>query len=252
MRFLLVALIFVFAACGSSNSNAPGENAAAGGDISPADLQIELSEVSGTCLNLEKYFQMVRSLPATVSARKLTKDIGIRITGNNLPRNFRMRLAAGNFQMLDATMADIPDFIDVKQEACSKVFLNTDGHREVYNIARAKPDSLTLENEWSGQWTITWKAVNKVQMDVISNVGDLLCDPNSKARLQTVTEITWGNSDIFTQTISADTISADYLEMVVEATGYPASLYSENKTLVVDRLKELQAWPVRAGFLQCY
>jgi hypothetical protein len=262
MRSLMIALIFLLmTGCQGSSSgsaeNTPGAFDGNGnGDNNPqpppASLKIDLPEITGTCLNLEKYFQRLRTLPTSVSARKLTKDMSFRATGNNIPRNFLLRLAAGNFQMADVTLAEIPDFVEVKQEACAKATMKIEGRDEVYKIIRAKPDSLTLENEWSNQITITWKAVNRLQFESISTVGDFLCDPNSRGRLQTVTEITWGNPDIFTESIPEGTVDRDYLRLVVEATAYPATIYSETNALVANRLKELHSWPVRADLLQCY
>ncbi len=268
MRSLMIAsllMCFFLAACqGSSGSGSDNGSAAQGGGGDgdngnngsgpkpPPNMRIDLPEVTGTCLNLEKYFQRIRGLPTTVSARKITKDMEFRVTGNNIPRNFLLRLAAGNFQMADATLADIPEIVEVKQEECTKVTLRIEGRDEIYKITRAKPDSLTLENDWSNQITVTWKAVNRLQWETISTVGDFLCDPNSRGRLQTISEITWGNPDIFTDSLPADTIDRNYLKLVIEATSYPASIYSETNDLVVNRLKELRSWPVRADLLQCY
>lgn len=264
MRSLfLVALIFVFTACSSSSNNDesaanPG-SATDGGDGSsnsptsqPPSMKIDLPEVSGNCLNVEKYFQRIRGLPSTTSVRKVTKSIGLRTTGNSLPRNFRLRLAAGNFQVVDTTTADSPDFLDLKQEDCSKAYFKAEGRNEAYTITRAKQDSVTLQDEWGGELTVTWKGLNKLQIDEVSNVGDLLCDPNSKARLTTTSEITWGTPEILTSTLPGDLVDADYLKQVIEATGYSASVYSESNQLVVDRLKELSATAVRGDLLQCY
>jgi hypothetical protein len=265
MRSLMIALIFLLMTMtGCQNSSGGSADNGTGGafdgngngdgstPVPPANMKIDLPEVTGTCLNLEKYFQRLRSLPTTVSARKLTKDMSFKATGNNIPRNFLLRLAAGNFQMNDATLAEVTEFVEVKQEACTKVIMRIEGRDEPYKITRAKPDSLTLENEWANQITVTWKAVNKLQFESISTVGDFLCDPNSRGRLQTIMEITWGNPDIFTEAIPEGTVDRDYLKLVVEATAYPATIYSETNALVANRLKELHSWPVRADLLQCY
>jgi hypothetical protein len=261
MRSLLFAMILALAACSSSNSGSSDAPSASGGQGSDGSnpsnstlqsMKIGLPEVSGTCLNVEKYYQRIRALPGAISARKVTKNMSIQVTGNSLPRNFRLRLAAGSFQMKDATLADMTEFTDFKQEDCSKVTMTSPGHSDVYNITRAKPDSLTLQNDWGDLLTITWKDVSKVQIEQTSKVGDYLCDPNSQAKLTSVSEITWGESVIFTPTLPGDLIDSGYLNQVIEATGYAASVYSEDKLLVVDRLKELQAAPVRAELLQCY
>jgi len=263
MRYLILALFLGLAACSSSSSDDATEASAAqvpGNDGSngpaptpaPENLRIDLPEVTGTCLNLEKYFGRLRSLSQTVSARKITTDMSFRATGNNIPRNFLLRLAAGNFQIKDATLADMPEIVETKQEDCSKVTMKTEGGDSVFKILRAKPDSLTLESEWSGQLTVTWKAVDKMQIEMISYVGDFLCDPNSRGRLQTIAEITWGKPEIFTDAVGADAIDSSYLKQVIEATGYPASVYTETNQLSVNRLKELHAWPVRTDLLQCY
>ncbi|MGZ5279119.1 MAG: hypothetical protein ACXWC9_04210 [Pseudobdellovibrionaceae bacterium] len=263
MRYLILALFLGLAACNPSSSDESPTASAVdsptdGGNNSPApapapeNLRIDLPEVTGACLNLEKYFGRLRSMPQTVPARKITTDMSFRATGNNIPRNFLLRLAAGNFQVKDATLADMPEFVEIKQEDCNKVTMKNEGGDSVFKILRAKPDSLTLENEWSGQTTVTWKAVDKMQFEMISNVGDFLCDPNSRGKLQTISEITWGKPEIFTETLAEDAIDLGYLKQVIEATGYPASIYSETNQLSVNRLKELHAWPVRTDLLQCY
>jgi hypothetical protein len=255
--FLSVALIFVLAACSSSSGGSGGSSGTIGDggnspNSAPPSMRIGLPEVSGACLNLEKYYQRIRALPGTVSARKVTKSMGIQVTGNSLPRNFRLRLAAGNFQMKDATLADMSEFTEFKQEDCNKVTLTSAGHSDVYSIIRAKPDSITIQNDWGDLLTVTWKDLSKVQIEETSNVGDYLCDPNSRARLFTVMEISWGEASIFTPTLSGDLIDSNFLSQVIEATGYSASVYSEDKLLLVDRLKEMQALPVRTDLLQCY
>lgn len=264
MRSFILALFFVLAACSSNNSSsddgATGSGSGSGSDNGspgqpapvPPSMKIDLPEVGGACLNLEKYFGRIRSLPQTVSARKITTDMSFRATGNNIPRNFLLRLAAGNFQMLDGTLADMPEFVEVQQPDCNKLTMKIDGGDNVYKIIRAKQDSLTLENEWSGQMTVTWKAANKMQIEMISSIGDYLCDPNSRGRLQTITEVTWGNADIFTTALEEKAIDPVYLRQVIDATGFPTSVYAENNQLSVNRLKELKAWPVRADLLQCY
>jgi hypothetical protein len=161
-------------------------------------------------------------------------------------------LAAGNFQMKDATLADMSEFMEFKQEDCNKVTMISPGHNDAYTIIRAKPDSITLQNDWGDLLTVTWRDLSKVQIEETSNVGDYLCDPNSRARLLTVMEISWGDASIFTPTLSGDLIDSGFLSQVIEATGYGASVYSTDKLLVVDRLKELQAAPVRTELLQCY
>jgi hypothetical protein len=271
MRSFLLALFFVLAACTSSNhdnssdgsangsGSGSGSGSGQGSDAGPTQtpppppsMKIDLPDIGGDCMNLEKYFGRLRSLPTTVSARKLTTDMSFRATGNNIPRNFLLRLAAGNFQIQDATLAEIPEIVETRQEACTKVVMKTDGGDSTYNIIRAKPDSLTLENEWKTQMTVTWKGSNKMQIEMVSNVGDFLCDPNSRGRLQTVSEITWGNPDIFTQALADDAVDPAYLKQVIDATGYPTSVYAENNQLSVNRLKELHSWPVRTELLQCY
>ena len=266
MRSYLLALFFVLAACTSSSNHdnpsdspANGSGSGSGSDagptqtpVPPPSMKIDLPDIGGDCMNLEKYFGRLRSLPTTVSARKITTDMSFRATGNNIPRNFLLRLAAGNFQVQDATLAEIPEIVEARQEACTKVVMKTAGGDETYTIVRAKPDSLTLEDEWKNHMTVTWKASNKMQLEMVSNVGDFLCDPNSRGRLQTVSEITWGNPDIFTQALEDNAIDPAYLKQVIDATGYPTSVYAENNQLSVNRLKELHSWPVRTELLQCY
>ncbi len=253
LRFLLFALVLALAACNSSGGS--GGSAGALGDqapLPPASLKIDLADVSGACLNLETYFQRIRSLPSNVAVRKFTTDMSFKATGNSIPRNFLLRLAAGNFEMSDVTLGEVPDFVDVRQTACEKVTMRIEGRDEVYKIARASKDSLTLLNDWSLQKTFTWKGSNHLQIETISTIGDYLCDPRSKGRLQTISDVSWGNADIFTAALPAGSIDSSYVKMVIEATNYPNTVTTESNQLVVDRLKELRAWPVRVDLYQCY
>ncbi|MEZ0390682.1 MAG: hypothetical protein ACAH59_00605 [Pseudobdellovibrionaceae bacterium] len=268
-------------------------------------MQIELSEVSDSrCLNIEKYFQLLRDLPAETRARKMTKDLNVRTIGASLPRNFFLRLAAGNFQIRDGNLTEFPELLKVTQAECTSVTFNEEGHQEIYKIKEANADSLLLENNWDGQIFIRWTSPVSMEFRTTSVVGDYLCSGSSKAKVTVSETINWGRDDIFTTTIGDSEIDPSYLSLVSEATGFAfVSLYSNqvppafspkpiptpqpeqpeeegeddsitpdpedvgpgmfvnddiqptapgDRQLVVSKLKELQASPIRPDLMMCY
>jgi len=93
-----------------------------------------------------------------------------------------------------------------------------------------------------------------LSFESISVVGDYLCDVNSRGKLRTNQEITWGQPDIFVEALEEEEIDADFLRLVTDATDYSKSLYGDTlpKRLLVSHLKELQSRQVRSELLQCY
>jgi len=274
-------MLLALAACttkkGDELSSDPVERAQQEGTF-----KVGLERVStDKCLNVEKYFATIRTFPTETKVRKMTTDFRMR-AGYNLPRNFYLRLAAGNFQILDTEISQVPDFAEMKQTDCDSVVMATEGHSETYKVVSAKKDSITFKNEWGGDTTVTWTSPTSIQFDVTSVVGDYLCDANSQGKLTVTQQINWGDSSILTESLSENTISSSFLSLVSQATGYSMnSLYTAPATtemppadgaadpsqphamadnsspnvdrrLVVSRLKELQALPVRSELTQCY
>lgn len=267
--FLVVALIV--SGCEKKNdspssptsSSDPTEAGPSGDSNVPAEVAIGLQSVSNDeCLNVARYFELIRSLPGTTSARKYSKDLILKTTGASLPRNAYLRAVAGNFRFLDTGISQIPDFPQLTQEGCGQIKFNPEGYDLVYKITSAKKDSVTYQNEWDGQTTVTWKTPNSLELTTTSVVYDNLCNSDSRAKLTVVEKISWGHAGIFRSGVETSEISSDFLSLVSEAKGVPvsglysASLNSENvdggKLLSVEKLKELQLKPTRSELDQCY
>jgi hypothetical protein len=224
LKVLLTISLAAFLNACSSNSDSEKAAAQAQAEEEAAEnlraMQIDLSEVSSDkCLNIQKYFEIIRSMPAVTKARKITSNFDIK-NGSSLPRNFYMRLAAGNFQVQDGNLSELPDFMTVEQAECDSVVFRADGHDEIYKIKKSTKESVTLENDWQGQLHIQWRTPFSVDISTTSVVGDYLCSSSSKAKLTVTHNITWGNESIFTDTLAEKAIDTSYLSVVSDATGF--------------------------------
>lgn len=222
--FSLVCLMGLASACSSS-----GDEAAALAAAEKAESrEVLLAEVSTEeCLNVESYFNVLRAQSEDTRARKMTNDFKVKTIKASLPRNFYLSLAAGNFQIIDSGIHEVPEITFVKQDGCNTVTFMAPGHDEVYKITRAKPDTLTFENDWGGETTIQWKDPYTMRYTTSSVVTQDLCSSGSKARVTVEQTITWGDDSVHTSTIGEKAIDPAYLALVSEATGFMFnSLYS--------------------------
>lgn len=240
LLFLLCALGLVNA-CSSKNDDAEAEQRAA--EVLQS-RQIELSEVTnGDCLDLQKYFETLRGLPADTRARKMTTGFQVRTLKSALPRNFYLSLAAGNFQIEDGNLADLPELMILKQNGCENVVFSAEGHDEVYTVKEAKADSLTLENEWDGGFTVRWKSPLSLEMSTVSIVSQDLCHSGSKAKVTVDQEISWGDDSIFAATLGEKDIDPNYLSVVSEAKGFTFNSLYSNLTPPVFSPEPIPSWP---------
>jgi hypothetical protein len=260
--FLAIALVLT--ACENKTSSSGPTEAVPSEDLNvPTEVAIRLEEISSEqCLNVGRYFEKIRTFPPAISARKLTKDLRFRVTGASLPRNAYLRAVAGNFRFNDTEMSQLPDFPQFTQEGCSQIKFNPEGYNLIYKIISAKKDSITFENEWDGQTTVTWKSPSSLELTTTSMVYDNLCNSASRGQLTVVEKISWGDAGIFRSGLSIEEIDLEFLSIVSQAKGVSVnSLYqiSSNlesvdgeRVLSVERLKELQSKPTRVELDQCY
>jgi hypothetical protein len=204
-------------ACGSKGDNMSPEEQEA---ESLKEMSVNLADVSSDkCLNLQKYFNAIKALPEETRVRKVTSDFNAKNSGN-LPRNFYLRLAAGNFQIIDGNLVELPDITTVEQVGCEKVIFRAEGHQEAYKIVKATKDSLALENDWSGLTVYKWTSPLTMEITNTTVVADYLCNGDNRARVSVTHDISWGTDSIFTETLPEKAIEPAYLSLVSDATGF--------------------------------
>lgn len=289
-KVVWAVLVLMLSACGArkdEGSAAPSPSAAdpITDAVQRGSLNLPLEGVSSDqCLNLEKYFASIRGFPPETKVRKMTTNFRM-LSDSGLPRNFYLRLVAGNFQILDADLSATPDFPELKQEGCETLTFTRGDQVLSYKIVSPKKDSLTYLDDWGGQTTVTWLSPLRIQMDRVSVASDNLCDGGDRGKFLVTQEITWGDSSIFTEAMDEKAIDQKFLSAVSTAKGtslnllYSSPVMTEppvesemgdgdgshgeraltewqpvdaDRKLLVSRLKELQAMPIRQDLIQCY
>ena len=225
-------------------------------DASPGQVvsvNIDLAELNSQgCLNIEKYFQRIRSLPTDTSVRRVTTDFDF-LSGNGLPRKFYDRITAGNFEISDATLSDLVDIPVVAQTDCEQVLFPFDGHAQAYEVASSGPNFIVFEDQWGGRSRITWLDPNSLQIEVVSLVNDNLCNSGSQGKIRSLRKISWGLAERASPTLPGNSISPQFLEKVSSAKGYASEdLYNEAGDLLADKLKELKLKSLNNELFQCY
>ncbi len=215
MRYLL-GLIFGLSltACDKKTSNR----------IITHGPDVELSEVSGEqCFNIEKYFQVLRSMAPSMPVRYLTTDFEARAAKNNsIGGNFKLRSAYQSFFIEDTTMNEVSEIRPLVQADCETVTYMLNGIELKYKITAKGPNFLTLEDDFEEKITYQWDSKNTMQIKQEFLQGDLNCNDKSKASLIVTRELAWGDPRIVrAATIPQGKITDRYLTILSEATNYP-------------------------------
>jgi hypothetical protein len=220
MRNTLVVLasVFLLAAC-DSNSGSGGAN---------RSIRVELSEVTrDECFNVQKYFQILRSMPAT-PVRYMTTDFEATALKNNfVPPNFLRRSAYQNFFLEDTAMSRVVELRPLAQRDCETVTFMAGPAPTEFKIVAKGPSFIAVENDFDEKLTYQW--LSPTSMRVVHEYvnGDLNCHDKSKAMLKVTRELEWGNSAaVRAATVPQGRISERYIDLLTQATGYPkADLY---------------------------
>lgn len=216
---VVLASVLLFAACDSNNGS--------GG--THRSVNVELAEVADDeCLNVQKYFQILRSMPGT-PVRYMTTDFEATALKNNfVSPNFRRRSAYQSFFLEDTTMSRVVEIRPLVQRDCETLTYVAGSEAAEFRIVATGPDFLAVENDFDEKLTYKWLSPTSMQFVHEYGNGDLNCHDKSNAMLKVTRELVWGNPAIVrAATLPLGRISERYINLLTQATGFPkAELYS--------------------------
>lgn len=231
MRRLLLALSIAGMAtgCGSDNDS--------NGNFHSPDVELNEVSVAG-CIDVQKYFQILRSMPPATPARLLTTDFeATALKDNFVSAHFRKRSAYQNFLLEDTAITRVSELRPVVQTDCERVTDMAGAAATEYQVIAKGPDFIALENEFQEKFTYQW--LSSTSMRIVHEYlnGDLNCHDKSKAMLKVTRELTWGDrAEARRSTLPHGKISDRFISLMTQATGFPKSELYDSGSPVADEI----------------
>lgn len=244
-KFLTVSLIaLTLSACGKDK------------DTPPAKTTVALEEASSTdgCLSLPAYFQGVRAMDQGMQVVQTTTKLEAR-SKYAIRDNFLRQLAYGigrETVLEPKTLAQLPDFQNVNQEACSKLTItDPDGQTRDLNIVAHTRESLRAEDDKGLGFEYTWLSPQRMKVTQVYQAYDLPCGSSDKPLTVAHTKILdWSGS-------APDMVEMDssFVTEIAEFVGADAnSVYTDAgglRLVSLNQLRGMLAMDPRPEMLTC-
>jgi hypothetical protein len=218
-------------------------------DRGPFKTAVALEETASAdgCLSLPNYFQGVRAMDPSMPVMEVTTSLETK-SKYAVRENYKRLLAYGSAHAEAKPLAELQDFQNVSQDACSSLTVNApDGATETLPIVNSSKESLRAENDDGLGFEYTWLSPTRMRVTHRYRAYDLPCGTDTPIIVVHTKELDWSGS-----APDAVEIDSSVVRNVAETVGAdPSEAAAGDGKTSVARLKELLNRDPRPELLTC-